>query len=79
MKPRKNTSIRLHDAEREELQAIADKAGIKPSVVMQKAIQRFIRAYVARGASVLYDDEAPPKNSKQSAADGPTNRISRSA
>lgn len=57
MTPRKNTSIRLSDGESSGLKQIAAEHGVKESVLMQKAIRRFLRDYERVGPTVLIEDD----------------------
>ena len=59
MNERKNTSIRLSDAEKSAVDSMAAAAGLKRAGIIQKAVRHFIRAYKTEGRNVLFEDAAP--------------------
>lgn len=53
---RKNTSIRLLETEKCAVENIATRANVKPSVIIQRAIRKFIEDYNTIGPVVLLED-----------------------
>jgi transposase-like protein len=60
MSARKNTSIRLSDEERNGIAELAAKHGVKDSVIMQKAIRRFLSDYEREGPMLLVREDYTP-------------------
>ena len=68
MSPRKNTSIRLSDEERNGISELAQRHGVKESVIMQKAIRRFLADYQSEGPMLLVKEDYTEPAAERAAA-----------
>jgi hypothetical protein len=53
MTTRKNKSVRFSESESQGINKLANKLGIKPSVIVQKAVTFFLSEYEQRGPAIL--------------------------